>query len=409
MPTYSYQAKSFSGKKAGGTIEAESEAEARVKLRAKKLIPIKLSVGAGGSQRATSTGKLVKKGSGGGKVKAKDLQVFTRQLSVLISSGVPLIQALDVLSQSPRGKGLDYALKNIVKDINEGKKLGTAFAAHPKAFNKFYINMLIAGEEGGVLDTVLLRLAEYIEKSVKLNAKIKGAMSYPVVVLGISLLVVAGLLVFVIPSFVKIFDGSGMELPALTQLVMSMSDWFVGNWYLLIFGSIAAFLGLRSFVGTPAGKQSLDNFMVRIPVFGDFVIKSGMARFSRTLSTMLTAGVSIMEALEIAAYTSGNSLVEGALMKARISVSKGKLLSQPLAGESFMPNMVVQMIAVGEQTGALDEMLDKVADFYEDEVDVAVNSITSLIEPMMIVVLGGIVAFFVIAMYLPIFKMASGV
>jgi len=406
MPTYSYQAKSFTGKKASGTIEAESEAEARVKLRAKKLIPLKISVGVSGAKKSRSSSGRSK---GGGKVKSKDLQVFTRQLSVLISSGVPLIQALEVLSQSPRGKGLDHALKHVVKDINEGKKLGASFAAHPKAFDKFYVNMLIAGEEGGVLDTVLMRLAEYIEKAVKLNGKIKGAMSYPVVVLGVSLLVVAGLLVFVIPSFVKIFAGSGMELPALTQLVMNMSDFFVAYWYLMAFAGVLFFYGLRSFYGTPAGKATVDNFLVRVPVFGDFYIKSGMARFSRTLSTMLTAGVSIMEALDISAYTSGNSLVEGALLRAKSAVSKGKLLSMPLANESFMPHMVVQMIAVGEQTGALDEMLDKVADFYEDEVDVAVNSITSLIEPLMIVTLGGIVAFFVIAMYLPIFKMASGV
>lgn len=404
MPAYSYQAKSFSGKKSSGIIEAESEAEARVKLRAKKLIPLKIVVGAGGSQKSTS----VKKQSGG-KVKSKDLQVFTRQLSVLISSGVPLIQALDVLSQSPRGKGLDTALKEVVKDINEGKKLGTAFAAHPRTFDKFYVNMLVAGEEGGVLDTVLLRLAEYIEKAVKLNGKIKGAMSYPLVVLAISLLVVSGLLVFVIPSFVQIFNGSGMELPALTKMVMNLSDFFVAYWYLLGIFAVGVVMGIRSFYGTPSGKVTIDNILIRIPVFGDFYIKSGMARFSRTLSTMLTAGVSIMEALDIAAYTSGNSLVESALLRAKVAVSKGKLLSMPLANESFMPHMVVQMIAVGEQTGALDEMLDKVADFYEDEVDVAVNSITSLIEPFMIVTLGGIVAFFVIAMYLPIFKMASGV
>jgi len=406
MPVFSYQAKSFQGRMVKGTVEAENEAEARVKIRARKLIPLKLVLGgqaSGPQQRRKPLARV-----SAPKVKSKDLQVFTRQLSVLISSGVPLIQALDVLSQSPRGKGLDIALAAIVKEISEGKKLGAAFASHPKAFNKFYINMLVAGEEGGVLDQVLLRLAEYIEKSVKLQGKVKGAMAYPAVVLLISLAVVSGLLVFVIPQFVKIFEGSGQEVPALTKLVMSMSDWFIANWY-LFFGGIFAFgYGFKSYYDTTAGRKTVDQVMIRIPVFGDFIIKSGMAKFSRTLSTLLTAGVSIMEALDIAANTSGNSLIERALLRSKVAVSKGKLLSMPLAQEAFMPTMVVQMIAVGEQTGALDEMLNKVADFYEDEVDVAVNSITSLMEPVMIVVLGGIVAFFVIAMYLPIFNLAGG-
>ena len=404
MASWSFQAKSFNGKVINGTIDAESEAEARVKIRAKKLIPIRVVSGtSGASSRVGAQTRIAR-----AKVKSKDLQVFTRQLAVLISSGVPLVQALDVLSQSPRGKALDYALKNIVRDISEGKKLGVAFGNHPSVFGKFYINMLIAGEEGGVLDEVLGRLAEYIEKSVKLQRKVKGAMAYPVVVLFISLAVVTGLLVFVIPKFVSIFQGSGQEIPWLTQKVIGASDYFVANWYFIFGGAIGLFLAIRSYYNTPAGRRVTDNYLIKVPIFGSFIIKSGMAKFSRTLSTLLTAGVSIMESLEISAYTSGNSLVEKALLKARTSVSKGKLLSMPLAQESFVPNMVVQMIAVGEQTGALDEMLNKIADFYEDEVDVAVSSITSLMEPIMIVVLGGIVAFFVIAMYLPIFNMAGG-
>jgi type IV pilus assembly protein PilC len=405
VPTFGYQAKSFNGKVVQGSIEANNEAEARIKLRAKKLIPIKVVSGAISSK----TGQ--KKGPGrlgGGKPKPKDLQVFTRQLSVLIQSGVPLVQALEVLGQSPRGRALDYALKEIVRDISEGKKLGDAFKAHPQTFSKFYINMLIAGEEGGVLDQVLNRLAAYIEKSVKLNGKIKGAMSYPIIVIFIAMAVVLGLLIFVIPKFVEIFNSSGMEIPPVTRLCMDMSDFVMNRWYLIfgaIGGLIAAFKGWQS---TRAGQIQLDNILIRIPVFGDFIIKSGMARFSRTLSTLLAAGVSIMEALQISANTCGNSVIEQALIKSRQSIAKGKLLSVPLAREPFIPHMVVQMIAVGEQTGALDEMLTKVADFYEDEVDVAVTSITSLMEPVMIVVLGGIVAFFVIAMYLPIFNMAGG-
>ncbi len=403
MPTYGYQAKAFNGKVVQGSIEANNEAEARIKLRAKKLIPIK--VGAGSLKAASNSTSSIKLGA---KVKPKDLQVFTRQLSVLIQSGVPLVQALEVLSQTPRGKGLDFALGHIVTDISEGKKLGDAFKAHPKVFDKFYINMLIAGEEGGVLDQVLARLAEYIEKSVKLNGKIKGAMSYPVVVLFIALSVVMGLLIFVIPKFVEIFNSSGMEIPYMTRVCMNMSDFVIQKWYLIIVfagGIVGAF---KLWLSTPAGQIQKDNILIRLPVFGDFVIKSGMAKFSRTLSTLLSAGVSIMDALQIAANTCGNSVIERALMKSRQSIAKGKLLSVPLAQEVFIPHMVTQMIAVGEQTGALDEMLNKVADFYEDEVDVTVNSLTSLMEPVMIVVLGGIVAFFVIAMYLPIFNMAGG-
>lgn len=405
MPTFGYQAKSFDGKVVQGSIEANNEAEARIKLRAKKLIPIKLAVGAIPKSGMRSTEK--KQGSQVA-AKPKDLQVFTRQLSVLIQSGVPLIQALEVLSQSPRGKGLDTALKKIVSDISEGKKLGDAFKAHPVVFSRFYINMLIAGEEGGVLDQVLARLAEYIEKSVKLQGKIKSALSYPVVVLFIALVVVFGLLIFVIPKFVEIFQSSGMELPPMTQLCMDMSDFVINRWYVIIAVLVGAGFGFKTWVGSEQGRRQFDQLLVRAPVFGDFVVKSGMAKFSRTLSTLLGAGVPIMDALTIAANTAGNSLIEDALMKSKASVAKGKLLSIPLAQESFIPHMVVQMIAVGEQTGALDEMLTKVADFYEDEVDVAVGSITSLMEPIMIVVLGGIVAFFVISMYLPIFNMAGG-
>ncbi len=403
MPTYNYVARAFNGKNIQGTIEANNESEARIMLRAKKLIPVSVGVGTLKSKR--QEGAKVSRV----KVKSKDLQIFTRQLSVLISSGVPLLQALEVLSQTPRGKGLDFALKQIVADISEGKKLGQAFKSHPNVFSKFYINMLIAGEEGGVLDAVLLRLAEYIEKSVKLQGKIKSAMSYPIVVLAISLLVVTGLLVFVIPKFVTIFDGSGMEMPALTVLVMKMSNFVREKWYVLIASVAMFFFSVRYYINTPQGRNNFDNTMVRLPIFGEFIIKSSMAKFSRTLSTLLGAGVSIMEALDIAANTAGNSLIETALIKSKAAVAKGKLLSVPLSQEPFIPHMVTQMIAVGEQTGALDSMLDKVADFYEDEVDVAVNGITSVMEPIMIVVLGGIVGFFVIAMYLPIFKMAGGV
>ncbi len=408
MPTFGYQARTFDGKAVQGSIEANNEAEARVKIRAKKLIPIKVGTGAESSGRGGGSFsfqfRLPQK-----KVRSKDLQVFTRQLSVLIQSGVPLVQSLEVLSQSSRGPALDQALSKIVADISEGKRLGDSFQAHPQVFSRFYINMLIAGEEGGVLDQVLERLAMYIEKSVKLQSKIKGAMSYPLIVLAISFMVVFGLLVFVIPKFASIFKSSGMKLPFLTQLCMDMSDFIIDRWYVIVFVFGAIIMGVRAYLNTPVGRARFEEQLIRLPVFGSFVIKSGMAKFSRTLSTLLTAGVPIIEALQISANTVGNSLIEKSLLRSRASVEKGKLLSVPLSEDPHIPHMVTQMIAVGEQTGALDEMLNKVADFYEDEVDVSVTNITSIMEPIMIVVLGGIVAFFVIAMYLPIFNMAGGV
>ena len=380
MPTYSYQARDFGGKTVQGSLEAASEAEVRVQLRARKLVPLKVMAG---SVQAASA-------------------------PIQLSFGKPKVKS-KVLSQTPRGKALDDALVKIVSDITEGKRLGDAFQAHPGVFSKFYINMLIAGEEGGVLDQVLSRLAAYIEKSVKLQGKIKGAMTYPIVVLFVAVAVVLGLLVFVIPKFVEIFKSSGQEIPYLTQVVMNMSNFVMEKWYILLGGFVLAFILFQTWANSPTGRRQLDAILVRVPVFGDFIIKGAMAKFSRTLSTLLTAGVSIIDALQISATTSGNSVIEDALIKSKQDVSKGKLLSLPLSQEPFIPHMVVQMIAVGEQTGALDNMLSKVADFYEDEVELMVSTITSLMEPIMIVVLGGIIAFFVVAMYLPIFNMAGGV
>ena len=404
MPTYKYEARTFSGKISKGIIEGKNESDVRYRLRAKKLIPIK--VGIGYAVTTTSSPKSAAKVRVG-KVKTKDLQVFTRQLSVLISSGVPLVQSLEVLSKSPFGKPLRLALKKIVIDISEGKKLGEAFKIHPNVFDNFYVNMLMAGEEGGILDKVLAQMAVHIEKSVKLQAKIKGAAAYPVVVLFISMAVIIGLLVYVVPKFVNMFESSGQTLPYLTTLVITMSDFIIQEWFSLIFITIGLGISSRIYIHTDGGQTIFDRILLRLPVFGNFIIKSSMAKFSRTLASLLSAGVPILDSLDIAANTSGNSLVEKALMNTKEAVTKGDQISTSLAKAPFIPQMVIQMMAVGEQTGALDEMLNKVAEFYEDEVDVAVNAIMSLMEPIMIVFLGGIVAFFVIAMYLPIFNMAG--
>ena len=410
MPTFKYHAKSFSGKISQGLVEAENESEARMKIRTKKLIPVKVTIGY--ATRNSSKEEAIK--SKGmtlrfSKVKTKDLQIFTRQLSVLITSGIPLLQALETLSQSKRGYVLDGALKQIVADISGGKKLGEAFRAHPNVFNNFYVNMLVAGEEGGILDKVLLRMSMHIEKTAKLQRKIKGAAVYPVVVLFISLAVIAGLLVFVIPKFVTMFEGSGMDLPYLTQMTIAMSEFVRTEWHILLFCLIGFGVSSRIYVHTKEGKDRFHGMLVRAPVFGNFIVKSSMAKFSRTLSSLLSAGVPIIDALTIASSTVGNSVITRILEEGKVAVAKGKQLSQSLGKTKIIPHMVVQMIAVGEGTGALDEMLSKVADFYEDEVDTAVSSITSLMEPVLIIFLGGIIAFFVIAMYLPIFNMAGAV
>ena len=389
MAVYSYEARSFQGQKVQGTLQADSESHARIQLRAKKLIPIK--VYAGGSEPLTSKSKGWKLG---GSVRIKDLQIFTRQLSVLVGSGVPILESIELLSRSPRGPVLDEALAQIYKDVSEGKKLEVSFRKHPKVFDSFYVSMLMAGEEGGVLEKVLRTLSEHMEKAVKLRSKIKGAMAYPVAVLVISLCVTLGLLLFVVPNFVKIFQSSGKELPQLTQIVVSLSELVSQNWMFFLCGAGVVFFLIRSYLQTSVGQEKKDAFVLRIPVFGNFMVKASMASFSRTLSTLLEAGVPILKSLDISAATARNAKIEKIFLSSKVAVSKGQSLSSSLPQESFIPQMVVQMISVGEQTGALGELLGRVADFYEDEVEVAVSSIISLMEPVMIVFLAGIVGFF---------------
>ena len=404
MPTYKYEAKTFSGKVSRGLLEGDNEVDVRHKLRGKKLIPIKVEVGQG---KITNTSQKKVPKIRLGKARTKDLQIFTRQFSVLIASGVPLVQALDVLSKSPLGKPIKMALSKIVIDISEGKKLGEAFKDHPNVFNKFYINMLIAGEEGGILDKVLSDMAIHIEKTVKLQSKIKSASVYPIAVTVIAIAIVAGLLVYVVPTFVSMFKTSGQDLPAITQLVITMSNFVINNWPMIIITTILLGFLFKIYAKTPGGQNNFDKILIRLPVFSNLIIKSSMAKFSRTLSSLLSAGVPILNSLDIAANTSGNSLVAKALMDSKIAVAKGEQMSTSLAKATFIPQMVIQMIAVGEQTGSLDEMLDKVAEFYENEVEAAVNAIMSLMEPLLIIFLGGIIAFFLVAMYMPIFNMAG--
>jgi type IV pilus assembly protein PilC len=401
MATFSYSARGPGGKTLRGDIEATSIVEARVKLRAQKMVPVKIA--------PKGAGLDLKFSFGGGSVPGKDLQIFTRQFATLINSGIPIVQSLAVLSQAAQNKNLKEAVNRIRSEVEQGRRLADSMLLYPKIFDNLYINLVKAGEEGGVLDTVLNRLAVYIEKSNKIIAKVKGAMFYPVAVMIVAGIVVSGLLVFVIPKFESIFKSSGQELPGLTQMVINLSHAFVRNWYFFIVGIGGSVFGIIKYYGSPSGKDFFDAFLIRTPLLGTIIQKNAVARFSRTLSTMLSSGVGVLDALDIAGRTVGNSIMEKTIIKARLMVQEGKSMIVAFHKDRYFPDMVVQMIGVGEQTGALDVMLGKVADFYEDEVEYAVGAMTSMMEPLMMVFLGGIIAVLVVAMYLPIFNLAGGV
>ncbi len=406
MGTYLFKAKTAEGKFVQGELEATNESEVRVKLRAQRLVPVKVISKAAAQKQA---------GGGGGlnlfndSVSSKDLQLFTRQFAVLIGAGVPIMQSLDALSQGGRKPGMIKAIKGIIGGVEKGKRLADGMAAQPAVFDRTYVNLVRAGEEGGVLDEILNRLAEYIEKSNKLRGKIVSALWYPAVIIVVSIGVIAGILVFVIPSFMEIFASADKELPALTQMVITASDTLQEKWYVLVGLLVAVPVGLKLYYKSEEGRKVCDQILIELPVMGNLVQKGSVARMSRTLAALLRAGVTIMDALEISGKTSGNYVIEKALVDAKEAVGKGKSLAEPLRKVRHLPDMVVQMIAVGEQTGNLDAMLEKIADFYEDEVEAAADAMTSLIEPLLMVFLGGVIAVLVVAMYLPIFDLAGAV
>jgi type IV pilus assembly protein PilC len=403
MSAFLFQAKTGDGKVVKGEVDAGSESEARVKIRAQKLVPLKVVPK---NAAAARPAPKAKRGSGGS-VAAKELQIFTRQFAVLINSGVPIVQSLEAMVGPGRSPVMNSCLKALIEDVGQGRRLAEAMRLHPNVFDSMYVNLVNAGEEGGVLDTVLNRLAAYIEKSVKLKAKLKGAMFYPIAVIAVSILVISGILWFVIPKFVEIFSNANMQLPWLTQQVINASNFFKHYWYIFIGIFSMTPVAFKQYYATEDGRRTIDAILIEIPVMGDLVKKGAIARFTRTLSTMLTAGVRIVEALDIAVSTTQQYVLEQVLISCKDSINKGRSLSEPVKKSKYIPDMVGQMISVGEQTGALDTMLDKVANFYEEEVEQATDAMTSVIEPIMMVVLGGIIAVLVIAMYLPIFSMAG--
>jgi len=340
-------------------------------------------------------------------VDAKSLAVFTRQFSVMIDAGLPLVQCLEILGTQEEDKNFAYVILATRGDVESGASLADAMKKHPKVFDPLFTNMIAAGEAGGILDTILKRLATYIEKAVKLKGQVKSAMIYPVAVIVIATLVVGVILWKVIPTFANLFAGLGAELPLPTRVVIGLSNALVRYGIFLIMGLAAAGYGFKSYYATPNGRRVVDAMVLKMPILGNLMRKIAVARFCRTLSTLLASGVSILEALDITAKTAGNAIVEEAIQTTRKSIERGETIAQPLKDTAVFPPMVVQMIGVGEATGALDTMLSKIADFYEEEVDVAVAGLLTLMEPLMIALLGGIVGGIVIAMYMPIFSLIS--
>ncbi len=401
MPVYIVEGTTKDGLKVKEEIEAKDERAASMIMRRRGL---KISKVKKKPKDISEVIPILKP-----KVKVKDVVVFTRQLSTMIDSGLPLIQALDALASQQDNPTFKQILMEIKADVESGSTFSDALKKFPKQFDHLYCNMVAAGEVGGILDTVLRRLAEYMEKAEKLKRKVKGAMAYPAIVLGISVVVLAIILIFVIPTFQKIFEQGGQALPLPTQMVINLSE-FVKSYFLAIIGFfVILFMVLRRIYKTEKGALFFDKLFLKAPVFGILLKKVAVAKFTRTLGTLINSGVSIIDALNVASGTAGNKVVELTIQRVKASISEGRTIAQPLAESGIFPPMVVQMISVGETTGALSDMLVKIADFYDEEVDAAVDALTSMLEPMMIVFLGGTIGSIIIAMYLPIFQMAGAV
>ncbi len=396
MPVFTYKGTNRAGSSVAGEMTANSKTELQSLLRRQQITPTRVS----------EKGKEFNLPTFGGGVKAKELAIFTRQFSVMIDAGLPLVQCLEILASQQENKTFQKVLTGTRSAVEGGSNLSTAMKQYPKVFDPLYSNMVEAGETGGILDTILQRLSTYIEKNVKLKAAVKSALIYPIGVLSIAGAVITLLLWKVVPIFATLFAGLGVDLPLPTKIVIALSH-FVGSIFgLLIFVSlIAGIFGLKIWYGTPGGRFVLDTIVLKLPVLGILMRKIAVARFTRTLGTLIASGVPILEGLDITAKTSGNAVVERALNQVRKSLEEGKSLTEPLKESEVFPGMVTQMIAVGEQTGAMDAMLQKIADFYEDEVDVAVKDLLTALEPIMIVFLGLVVGGVVISMYLPLFSL----
>jgi len=401
MPTFAYSGRTRAGQTVTGervadTIDAAIAALRREQIQVTRIDPAK-------AEKAAAKAKPKK----GAKAPSKNLAIFTRQFSVMIDAGLPLVQCLDILGKQEPHKGFSDVILQVRSDVESGAALADAMKKHPRAFDALYSNMIAAGEAGGILDTILKRLAVYIEKSVKLKGQVKSAMIYPIAVICIATIVVAAILWKVIPTFAQLFAGLGAQLPLPTRVVIAASDNLVAYGPFIVAGLCAVGYAVKRYYDTPPGRYMIDGLLLKAPILGMILRKIAVARFCRTLSTLLSSGVPILDGLDITARTAGNAIIEEAIQKTRTSIERGETVSAPLRETNVFPSMVVQMINVGETTGALDAMLGKIADFYEEEVDTAVAGLLTLMEPLMIAVLGGIVGGIVIAMYMPIFDLIS--
>jgi type IV pilus assembly protein PilC len=404
MPTFAYSGRTragqdVSGERAADTMDAAVASLRREQINVTRITPAKAA--------KEETAKKDKVGKIGKKVSAKNLAVFTRQFSVMIDAGLPLVQCLDILGSQEEDKNFAAVILSTRTDVESGASLADAMRRHPKTFDPLFTNMIAAGEAGGILDTILKRLATYIEKAVKLAGQVKSAMIYPVAVIVIAGAVVGVILWKVIPTFAALFSGLGADLPLPTRVVIGLSDNLVRFFPFLLVGAGLAGYGFKQYYSTDKGRRVVDATTLKMPVLGNIMRKIAVARFCRTLSTLISSGVPILDGLEITAKTAGNSIVEDAIMVTRKSIERGETISVPLKDTNVFPPMVTQMIGVGEATGALDTMLAKIADFYEEEVDTAVAGLLTLLEPIMIAILGVVVGGIVIAMYMPIFDLIS--
>ena len=398
MPVFEYTARNATtGQIMKGSMDVPSRDEVLKHIKQQKMIVVNVR-----EQPKKLSFNFGKKG-----IKTRDIVIFTRQFATMINSGLPLVQSLDILAKQTENPSLAEVTKQVVFDVESGHTLADAFSKHPRAFTELYVNMVAAGEAGGILDTILLRLATFLEKSDALIRKVKGAMVYPGVIMSVAAIAIAVLLIFVIPTFQKMFASVGMELPLPTRIVIGMSDFLINYWWMLIIIIVGIVVAIRRYYATSDGHLRIDQLLLNSPVLGDLLRKSAVSRFTRTLGTLISSGVSILDGLEITAKTAGNRVIHDAVMASRNSIAGGETIAAPLEKSKVFPPMVISMIAVGEQTGGLDEMLTKIADFYDEEVDAAVSGLLALMEPVMIVFLGVVVGGMVIAMYLPIFDMVN--
>lgn len=403
MAIFRWQGVGPNGETLKGEMDAPDASAVAARLRVQRIRPLpdRIRTKRSGLEREIKIPGL------GEKVKQKDVVIFTRQLATMIDAGLPIMQALDLLARQTENKTFSGVIAKVKHEVESGSALAESLTKHPKVFDELYINMVSAGEVGGMLDTILTRLAAYMEKAVKLKSKVKSALIYPISIISVAVLVTALLLIYVIPVFGDMFASLGEELPLPTQIAINLSDIAIAYFWYIVAGSVGAVFGIRTYHKTERGRRVIDGILLKLPIFGDIFRKAAVARFTRTLSTLVSSGVPILDSLAITGKTAGNKVIENAVFAARQSISEGRTLTDPLIESQVFPPMVCQMINVGETTGALDTMLSKIADFYDDEVDTAVSNLTTLMEPMVILFLGVIIGGIVVSMYMPIFQLGT--